>query len=350
MDSMIKSGAPRDTLSKARDAFYAIQRGSSFYKIKGSNLSGKLQTGDLLVVARGGDPKKFTYAGSISRIRDDDFIACEYNGEHYKVIGSVFKNLFAPKEPWKDPMYNGLTLRLRILSKSINIGHTQCTNVWKPDGSPVALAGVSDITINYGDSADNIYIVAIDDKVAPFSLSEIEELERRVANGEKDLRYDKALFQGSEGNFEFIEADTSNVTMFDAWFNACNEFEGRGVELFDTSKAITLEALFASMRAFNGDVTGWDVSQVRNFSGTFMLTYVFNQDISKWNTENATPSNPDPYLDRAGMRQMFDNAYAFDQDLSGWCVPNVKIEPLMIFMGSAMESKTAQHPDWGYCP
>ena len=95
---------------------------------------------------------------------------------------------------------------------------------------------------------------------------------------------------GNEVNLNYI--DTSGITDMSTLF-----FDESGEEV---------------IAEFNGDISGWDVSEVANMSGMFWGANVFNKDISKWKVANVT-----------NMSDMFWNATAFDQDISGWDVGKV---------------------------
>jgi hypothetical protein len=47
------------------------------------------------------------------------------------------------------------------------------------------------------------------------------------------------------------------------------------------------------------------------------------------------------------MRQMFNDARSFNQDLSGWCVLNITSKPHKFDRYTAW---TAARPVWGTCP
>jgi len=47
------------------------------------------------------------------------------------------------------------------------------------------------------------------------------------------------------------------------------------------------------------------------------------------------------------MNMMFQAADSFNQDLSGWCVSNIKEEPLYF---SAPQMDEENKPIWGTCP
>ena len=58
---------------------------------------------------------------------------------------------------------------------------------------------------------------------------------------------------------------------------------------------------------FNGDISRWDVSNVRGMYGMFRENESFNQPIGDWDVSGAT-----------NMGDMFQGAKAFNQDLSKW--------------------------------
>jgi surface protein len=70
--------------------------------------------------------------------------------------------------------------------------------------------------------------------------------------------------------------------------------------------------VFERAYVFNGDLSKWQTSAVTSMYATFRLAKAFNGDLSKWQTNAVTK-----------MRQTFDNAYAFNGDLSKWQTDNV---------------------------
>jgi len=70
--------------------------------------------------------------------------------------------------------------------------------------------------------------------------------------------------------------------------------------------------MFATAKAFNQDISGWDVSAAESMNGMFTRASSFNQDIRDWDTSKVKD-----------MESMFSDADSFDQDISDWDVSKV---------------------------
>ena len=71
------------------------------------------------------------------------------------------------------------------------------------------------------------------------------------------------------------------------------------------------------LQKFNADISSWDVSEGTNFRYMFTEAFAFNQDISGW--------RPTPNLPANRFSQMFDYAISFNQNLTDW-----NLEPSLI--------------------
>jgi hypothetical protein len=70
-----------------------------------------------------------------------------------------------------------------------------------------------------------------------------------------------------------------------------------------------MNGAFYNADRFNGDISGWDVSNVSQMHGMFAFSENFNVDITQWNVSNAWR-----------LSDMFWGAINFNQNISGWDV------------------------------
>ena len=73
----------------------------------------------------------------------------------------------------------------------------------------------------------------------------------------------------------------------------------------------SLEQVFWEANSFNQDIGGWDVTQVTDFTNLFFSAVRFNRPLNTWIINNTPGVN-------VRMREMFNGASAFNQDISSW--------------------------------
>jgi len=78
------------------------------------------------------------------------------------------------------------------------------------------------------------------------------------------------------------------------------------------SSVRNLSYMFNNADAFNQNISGWNVSLVTNMSYMFAETLLFDQNIGTWNVSSVTD-----------MSSMFNTAAAFNRNISTWNVSNV---------------------------
>ena len=105
--------------------------------------------------------------------------------------------------------------------------------------------------------------------------------------------------------------DTKWISMYESFYGAVNMVY-RATDAPNLSGVTNMNRMFAGATAFNGNLSGWDVSSVTDMSSMFYTAYAFNGDLSGWDVSSVTT-----------MRYMFFGAHAFNGDLSGWDVSSV---------------------------
>lgn len=101
------------------------------------------------------------------------------------------------------------------------------------------------------------------------------------------------------------------------------------------------------LRSFNGDISDWDVSNVKNMSKMFCYATSFNGDISDWDVSNVE-----------NMNSMFYGAKSFYGDISQWYVRKVKNMSFMFHDASSFNQNLSRWDVTGkdtedmfeYCP
>ncbi len=124
-------------------------------------------------------------------------------------------------------------------------------------------------------------------------------------NGELKMAVTEGISTyGNTGNFNYII--TTAVRDMSSVFANNTAFNG-DVSGWDVSTVTTMYKMFEGASVFNGDVSGWDVSSVTTMYKMFHSAVVFNRDISGWDVSTVM-----------NTVIMFGNATAFVQDLEEW--------------------------------
>jgi surface protein len=155
-----------------------------------------------------------------------------------------------------------------------------------------------------------------------------------------------------------LDWDTGSVTNMGQMFaeaasfnNGCALGETTCPLTWNTGNVTAMQSMFRAAVAFNQNIGEWDTSNVTNMASMFDEAASFNNGCASgetgcplnWNTGNVT-----------SMSTMFKDAKAFNQDLSGWVVSNVGLEPdcapLDFDTGADAWQLPNSRPVWGPCP
>lgn len=157
-------------------------------------------------------------------------------------------------------------------------------------------------------------------------------VEKILANCELD-QTEKNILHSHVAVYKFDSNDS-----FRRFIRAVRDFKmycDLNLNWIDTSEVTTMDYLFRNSY-FNGDISKWDVGNVRSMEYMFTDCCYFNQDISNWNTRNVhtmrfmfcgTKFNRDisnwDTRNVTDMEGMFSNS-EFNRDISNWDTHNVR--------------------------
>ena len=145
--------------------------------------------------------------------------------------------------------------------------------------------------------------------------------------GSKPLALNTAVVTTFNNMFQNARAFNQNVSSFDVSratdvagmfdsasgvgkFNNGLSSGQTGILQFTFNNAapnLSLAAMFRNQEGFNQDVSSWETSNIKSMASMFANAKKFNQDVSSWNISNVTDTSA-----------MFSLASDFNQDISNW--------------------------------
>jgi surface protein len=115
----------------------------------------------------------------------------------------------------------------------------------------------------------------------------------------------KAVNQGQAN--QYVAWDVSKVIRMELMFQQATTFN-QPIGNWDVSNVTTMYQFLQQASAFNQPIGNWNVSKVQNMFSFFLNASSFNQYIGNWNLIGIRNS--------FGLQSMFQNAIAFNQDIS----------------------------------
>ena len=138
----------------------------------------------------------------------------------------------------------------------------------------------------------------------------------------------EAMFYGCKAltSLDLSKFDTSNVTSMRAMFYECENLTSVDVSKFDTAAVTNVEAMFQGCKALTavGEVSGWNTAKVTSMYQVFYgCEKLAALDLSGWNTTNVT-----------NMQAMFLDCTSLTSvgDISGW--NTAKVTEMALLFGN----------------
>jgi len=141
----------------------------------------------------------------------------------------------------------------------------------------------------------------------------------------QDIIIDAIEKNGPEVDLNYI--DVSGIEdMYSLFYSYYGDDSGKSKILqsfngdisdWDVSSVKDMNKMFGFAANFNGDISDWDVSSVEDMRSMFGVAVSFNQNLSDWKDKLGSVTD---------MRSMFCNAISFNQNISGWDVTGKNTE------------------------
>ena len=197
---------------------------------------------------------------------------------------------------------------------TVSDGDATFATTWDATASPYTVSiplevhSGETLTIDWGDGTSAVDVTSDGTQSHTYSASGEYQVNMtgglsRINLHDSDSTASKLVSIDQWGDIEW--------TTMDGAFRGASGMEYAATDAPDLSGVTSMRYMFFDVAAFDGDLSGWDVSSVANMVATFYGTS-FNGDISGWDVSSVTT-----------MQSMFYNAGSFNQDLSSWNTASV---------------------------
>jgi surface protein len=141
---------------------------------------------------------------------------------------------------------------------------------------------------------------------------------------------DRLWYEG----FSLRNFDTSLVTNMSYMFAGCSVFAedftvggAGGIKFWNTSSVTNMTGMFQDAKAFNSDISSWNVSSVTNMAYMFAGATAFNHNITLWNTSSVS-----------NMSSMFLSASSFNQNLASLNISAITNMSRMLYLSGISQA------------
>ena len=113
-------------------------------------------------------------------------------------------------------------------------------------------------------------------------VSNIEDMSQ-LFNAMPNSSFSNAIFKDFNGDIS--RWDVSNVKDMTCMFRFCENFNC-DISGWDVSNLIKAELMFCKCTKFNQNISKWDVSNIKNIHSMFFMCSNFKQNLNKWDISN----------------------------------------------------------------
>ena len=186
-------------------------------------------------------------------------------------------------------------------------------------GDTITFPGTGSYTIDWGDGTTET-VTGARDHTYPNTTTRNYDI--AVSNG--ITRFNLGSHADAPKLTDIKRWGTAGWTSMASAFHGAANMQMSATDTPVLSDVSSMASMFENARVFNGDISGWDVSNVTNMDSMFLDARAFNQDIGSWVVANVTNMGP-----------MFNGASAFNQNIGGWDVSQVRNMQFMFAAASA---------------
>lgn len=155
---------------------------------------------------------------------------------------------------------------------------------------------------------DNIYQIVKDEIKRLGNSADLNHIDVAKVTSFYNENESLGLCFGASFNGDVSGWNVSNCENFTGVFYKCNEFEGN-LEEWDMSNAKETPSMFRYCFRFNSDIGKWRLPKLQNAYKMFQQCHDFNQDLSGWGIPEDTI-----------VEEMFSDCKKLNQDFSSWTI------------------------------
>lgn len=170
---------------------------------------------------------------------------------------------------------------------------------------PLYSGGSYNFSVNWGDGSALGRVVAYNSVNATHNYNSSGIYTVSINGSVSGFRFNNAGDRLKISNV--IQWGDLNVGNNNGYFSGCSNLVSNATDALNLTGTTDFSSMFQNAFLFNGNLSGWNVSKVITMVSTFQGATSFNQNLSTWSTSNVT-----------SMLSMFSGATAFNGDISSW--------------------------------